>query len=208
MAIDPIDSHFLHTVSTNLKGNFLEDKIVRQLAEIKSYFGKRASELEKEASMLRSFLEIVDRILAEKSFKKIEISKETRPTRETSVDKDGTSIKAEDGTLLADISISDGNLKIAPNPDIEFDTNSPPFSSFLVNRILEQMRKKDIELAKKGEINVDDIFAYNIDQSNNHLKEIVVDNYGDERRFFELKNAVRWTFRRMYEKSATPSNRS
>ena len=183
----------------------MEDEVVRQLVEIKSYLEKRASELEKEASMLRSFLEIVDKILAEKSFKKIEMPKESGPLTDTSANQEAT-IQTEDGTHLANIAIIDKDLKIVPNPDINFDIDSPPFSAFLVNRILEQMRKKDIELAKKGEIDVDKVFAYKIETKGNNLTEIIIENYGDERRFFELKNAVRWTFRRMFEKLAGPSN--
>ena len=189
-----------------MKEDNLEDDVVRQFAEIKSYLEKRASKLEKEASMLRSILDIVDKILAEKSFKKAEIPKETEEIKENKANKEIFFVKTEDDILLAEIRLDDNKLKITPNSKINFDVNSPPFKSFLVTRILEQMRIKDIELAKKGETDVDKIFAYIIDQTDNYLKQITIENYGDERRLFELRNAIRWTFRRMYEKIEGKAN--
>jgi hypothetical protein len=183
-----------------MKVNSLEDNVVRQFVEIKSYLEKRASELEKEASILRSLLDIVDKILAEKSFKKVEIPKEIKEIKKNKTNEKIFPIKTEDGMLLADIKLDANKIEVTPNSKIDFDVNSPPFKSFLTNRILEQMRIKDIELAKKGEIDVDKVLSYNINQIDNYLKQITIENYGDERRLFELRNAIRWTFRRMYEK--------
>ncbi len=184
----------------------LEDNFIKQFAEIKSYLEKRASKLEKEASMLRSLLEIVDKVLAEKSFKKVELPKDTEEMKENNDSKQIFPVKTEDDILLAEIGLDGNKLRITPVSKINFDMNSPPFKSFLVTRILEQMRIKDIELAKKGEMNVDKVFAYNVDHTDNSLKQITIENYGDERRLFELRNAIRWTFRRMYEKIEGTSN--
>jgi hypothetical protein len=184
----------------------LEDNFIKQFAEIKSYLEKRASKLEKEASMLRSLLEIVDKVLAEKSFKKVELPKETEEIKENNDSKQIFPVKTEDDILLAEIGLDGNKLKITPDSKINFDVSSPPFKSFLVARILEQMRIKDIELTKKGEMDVDKVFAYNIDQTDNYLKQIAIENYGDERRLFELRNAIKWTFRRMYEKIEGTSN--
>ena len=181
---------------------------MKQLVEIKSFFEKRVNELEKEASMLRSLLEIADKVLAEKSFRKVEISKEPEKNKKTKTYEETILIKTADGTLLAEIHLDDNRLKVIPSSNINFDVNSPPFKSFLINRILEQMHVKDIDLTKKGKMNVDKIFDYKIDQLDDYLKEINIENYGDERRLFELRNAIRWTFRRMHEKITGSSNQT
>jgi len=60
---------------------------------------------------------------------------------------------------------------------------------------------KDEESTRKQELSPDQVLSYEIDKEATLLKQIHVKNYGDERRLNELKNALRWTFRRMYEKT-------
>ncbi len=185
----------------------MEDEEVRKLAEIKSFFEKRANKLENEVSMLRSFLDIIDKMLTEKSFKKIEVPK-TKPITENSTYKEIISIKAADGTHLADMKVDDKTIKLVPNTEINFDINSPPFKAFLINRIFDKMRAKDVELAKEGTLDIDKVFTFKIEKDDGILKETIIENYGDERRLFELRNAVRWTLRRIYENMTNPSNQS
>ena len=98
-----------------------------------------------------------------------------------------------------------GGLHITPEPSIQLDANSPPLRSFLVGKVLESMQAKDKEAAVAGTIQPEAILSYSIEQDGNALKAIHVANYGDERRLLELKNAIRWTFRRMYEKATAKS---
>src|SRR6266849_1202603 len=73
--------------------------------------------------------------------------------------------------------------------------------SFLVGKVLEPLHVKDEESTRKQGLSPDHVLSYEIDREANALKQIHVKNYGDERRLNELKNALRWTFRRMYEKT-------
>ena len=67
--------------------NFLsKDNTTRKLAETKAYLEQRVSDLSEETKKLNSCLAIIDEILAEKSFKKVEIPKSqiksiTHPTK-------------------------------------------------------------------------------------------------------------------------------
>ena len=56
-----------------------EEETVKKLAEMKAYLEKRISELEGEMSKLRSFLDVVDVTLTEKSFKRAEAPKTLPP---------------------------------------------------------------------------------------------------------------------------------
>ncbi|MEM3755307.1 MAG: hypothetical protein QXE19_06435, partial [Candidatus Bathyarchaeia archaeon] len=76
-----------------------EKEAIKVLAEIKSYFEKKLSELEQEILMLRSFLKVVDDLLVEKSFKKIEIPK----AQPTSV----MPITSSDGVHLCDLYVTE-----------------------------------------------------------------------------------------------------
>ena len=72
---------------------------------------------------------------------------------------------------------------------------------FLLGKVLEPMQKKDEEAVRKGGLPPDRVLSFDLDQQGNLLKQLRVKNYGDETRLSEIKNAVRWTFRKMYEKT-------
>lgn len=178
---------------------------------MKAYLEKKIAEYESEGGRLRGFLEVVDEMLGERSFKKMEVP-ETKHVGEPSALVSSTqklrevsAIATLAGEHLADIQVSDDELRLLPDPSIKYDSNSPPLRAFLVNRVLEPMRIKDQEAAKMGRIAENRALSYDIDEDSGSLKGLTIRNYGDDRRLFELKNAIRWTLRRMYEKSQARS---
>jgi len=189
-----------------------EEETVKKLAEAKAYLEKRISELEGEISRLRSFLGAVDVTLTEKSFKRAEVPKTLPPpfampptVPAPSPYQQAYPLKTVTGVYLADVYVSDRELKVVSAPNMKYDVNSPPLRAFLIGRVLEPMQTKDREYARTGEISAERILSYRIEQDGNLLKTIVIINYGDERRLLELKNAIRWTLRRIYEKSVGTS---
>ena len=159
---------------------------------------------------LRSFLEAVDSLLTERSFRRVEI----RPTAEAATEKteptpptpDSIPIMTTDGVRIASMSVGPHSLEVIPESTVNLDSNSPPLRSFLVAKVLEPMLTKDKEAATAGSLLPDNMLTYDVEQEGGRLKAIVVRNYGDDRRLLELKNAIRWTLRRMYEK--TPGAKS
>ena len=109
-------------------------------------------------------------------------------------------IKTVDGVHLADLQISSVELKVVPASNLKFNVNSPPLKAFLLSKVLEPMQAKDMEGMKAGSTPPDKVLSYKLEQEADLLKAIVIRNYGDEKRLIDLKNAVRWTLRRMYEK--------
>lgn len=183
----------------------LEEEAVRKLAEMKAYLERRIRELEEELSRLRSFSGVIDVTLAEKSFRKVEAPKAAvQPSTEGRPPGQVVPINTVTGLHLADMIVSGQEFRIVPDPKIKFDINSPPLKAFLVARVLDPMQNKDREAASMGALSPDNVLSYTLEQENSAIKEIFVKNYGDEKRLFELKNAIRWTFRRMYEKITGP----
>lgn len=170
------------------------------MAELKSYLERKVAEHEDEVHSLRSFLETVDGLLAEKSYRKVQLP---RPIVESSSPGPNPpqTIRTISGVHLADIIVEGQDIRIVPSHEIKFDANAPPLRSFLVGKVLEPLHVRDEEATKKQELTPDQVLSYEIDREGNLLKQISVRNYGDERRLNELKNALRWTFRRMYEKT-------
>ena len=73
--------------------------------------------------------------------------------------------------------------------------------AFLVARVLDPMHAKDQEAARNGELSANDVLTYEFDEDRGTLRTLRIRNYGDQRRLNELRNAIRWTVRRMYEKT-------
>jgi hypothetical protein len=188
----------------------LEDtsqKLTKKLAEMKTFLEKRIKQQEEEVTSLRSFLEVVDSLLAERSFRQVDISASTLPptvSRPEVLQKgpsDSIPIMTTNGVRIASMVTDRGSLHVVPESDVKLDSESPPLRSFLVGKVLEPMQSKDREAAASGAIAPDNILTYNLEQEDGQLKAIHVQNYGDDRRLLELKNAIRWTLRRMYEKT-------
>ncbi len=180
------------------------DASLKRLADLKAYMQKRLGEHEEEVKTLRSFLEVVDSLLAEKSYRRMEVPKLSDGAallQRQQEEQPGQSIRTMSGVVLADVKVQGRDVRIVPSDKMRFDVNSPPLKSFLLAKVLEPMQARDVEAAHKGELSPDKVLSFNVDQEGTILKEVWVKNYGDERRLNEIRNAVRWTFRRMYEKT-------
>jgi hypothetical protein len=180
--------------------------LTKKLAEMKTFLERRLKQQEEEVESLRSFLEVVDSLLAERSFRPVEIPPpppETAP-KPTSFTRSGdhVPIMTVDGVQIAAIQIERGALHVSPEPNVSLDTDSPPLRSFLLAKVLEPMQAKDKEAAAAGTLLPERILTYDVEQEDGRLKVIHIQNYGDDRRLLELKNAIRWTLRRMYEKTS------
>ncbi len=103
------------------------------------------------------------------------------------------------GDLLAQIYVEKDSMQVALAEEKNFNINTPPFTSFLVERVLAKMQEKDKEAANKGEINPEKILAYNIKLDGNIVRAIDIRNIKPGRSR-ELKSSIRWTLEKMYER--------
>jgi len=183
-----------------------DQQLTKKLAEMKSFLERRIKEQEEEVNSYRTFLEVVDSLLAERSFRPVEIpptvaAPPPRASKPSQAPSDSIPIMTTDGVRIASMLVDKTSLQVTPEPDVNLDPNSPPLRSFLVGKVLEPMLVKDKEAASSGVLSPESILSYNVEQDGDRLKAIHVQNYGDDRRLLELKNAIRWTLRRMYEKT-------
>ena len=186
-----------------------EEDRVRKLAELKAYVEKRNRELEQELLKLRSLGELVDSALADKSFRRAEVPRPqitpavgiARPQVSSSALAQVFPVKTPSGVDLADMTIGPRDVKVTPKSEMRFDYNAPPMRAFLIGRVLDPMKAKDSAQKDAGERMEDEVLSYSIEKDeNNLLRQIVITNYGDEKRLQELKGAISWTLRRMYER--------
>jgi hypothetical protein len=185
-----------------------EDSDLKRLAEMKAYLEKKISDSERETEQLKSFLRAIDSVLVEKSFRRVKIPSEAQAAsaQEVSEGKERPTsevwpITTPEGVHLADLQITESELVLVPDPNARYDVASPPLRAFLVARVLDPIHMKDEESARAGQLSADRVLTYEVVEDGGALNSLRVRNYGDQRRLTELRNAMRWTVRRMYEKT-------
>lgn len=187
---------------------------IKKLMAFKKKLEEKVEGLESELDELRLMLEAVNSILLEKGFKHAEIAKKpvtsevpraeeelvVQPPQPLAEHEKVIRLKTVTGEPLANLHVDEDSLRAVLAEDKEFNINTPPFTQFLVERVLAKMQEKDSELARTGQLTTDKIFSYNIIQEDDRIREIVMKNFGDNR-LRELKSSIRWTLEKMYEKT-------
>ncbi len=182
-----------------------EKEKIKKIAELRALLQRRVGDMETELDGLRVLLDFIDDTLIAKGFKRAEIAKTVSPppkavTATQSIKPERiVSLKTVTGDLLANLYVKENSMRVVLAEDKSFDVNIPPFTSFLMERVLAKMQEKDREAASKGEITPDEILSYNINQDGELIREIKIVNIKPERSR-ELKSALRWTLEKMYEK--------
>jgi len=192
---------------------------MKTLVTFKKKLEKRIEDLTSELRELQVTLEAVDSILLEKGFKRGDmkevtavpkevapptkpvVAKEEKPIMPRAVEPESViPLKTMNDEPLAIIYVDKQALHVLPDESKNFSVNTPPFSHFLVERVLAKMQEKDNELVRRGQLTADKMFAYNIVREGDLLREIIIRN-ADEERLRELKSSIRWTLEKMYEKT-------
>jgi len=185
---------------------------IRALVTFKKKLEKRIEELGSELKEFQDTLDTVNSILLDKGFRRGDM-KEVAPPAEAAVAKEEKPalqhaaepesvipLKTLNDEPLAIIYVDKQSLHVLPDESKNFSVNTPPFSHFLVERVLAKMQEKDNELVRMGQLTPEKMFAYNIVREGDLIREIVIRNV-DEERLRELKSSIRWTLEKMYEKT-------
>src|SRR5688572_30554991 len=196
---------------------YSEDDI-RRAAEIREWLMKEIADKQEEVERLRTTLTIIDNLLKQGSFKaaasigfstagpamaqvqqarQAPARQQPAPTLKSS-DRDVRPLKrAKDDFLLANAEVSPSAVVLVPAAGVTLNSNTPPFKSFFLSRILDGMKSKD---ASQG-VKEPDALNYKIEEDNGTIKRVVINNYRDKDRLQEIFNTSAWVFTRMLEKS-------
>ncbi len=191
---------------------------MKALVAFKEKLEKQLEALNAETSEVTSALDAVNSVLLEKGFKRGDVKDAVQEPKtqtgqeEKKFEEAKTSVapsqeaenviplKTVTDEPLAIIYVEDGELHVLPDENKRFSIKTPPFSQFLVERVLARMQEKDNEMARMGQLTPERMFAYNIVLEGDLIREILFKNV-DEERLRELKSSIRWTFEKMYEKN-------
>ena len=192
---------------------------IKKLLKIRSDLEGRVSMLQVEINDLQKAMSEIDKAIVMQGFKhsnsalNVERSSETTKNEsynetskpilgehELKID-DSQSIQAKDGTILGSISVTEDTITFKPRPEFKFLSSTPPFQSFFIERVLQNMKTTDEQKAVLGELDPTNILEYVVNLDGEEIKDVVIRNYGGERRLREIQSSFRWSFDKMYDKS-------
>ena len=90
-------------------------------------------------------------------------------------------------------------MSIVLDNEIEISADTPPFKSFFIDRIIGEMKKKDIAAVENGKIQKESIIDYIINKNGSDIREIIIKNYRQKERVNELISTAGWSLTRMLE---------
>ncbi len=198
-----------------------DENETKKLLEFKASLETRLREIEQEMSDIRTALEEINGLLVTTGFRTFSTPTTSSPIHvpkqepETPEPEDETpttvppsphpgddqiSVTGKDGTKLGTIIVEEMELVFTPSEVFQFTTDIPPFQSFLLERVLDNMRRTDQERASDGELDPQEILEYTVETDGDRITKLSITNYGGERRLRELNSSLRWTLDKMYEK--------
>ena len=184
-----------------------EREKIKKIAKLRALLEKRVEEMKTELEGMKTLMGLIDSTLLKESFKRAEVTKPAQSPQKqekpqptpTKPQKRGIPLKTVTGDILAQIYTEKDLVQIVMAEDKNFDINTPPFTSFFLERVLAKMLDKDQEDANKGKLDPEKVIAYDIKQDGNIIREIAIRNLRSERSR-ELKSSIRWTLEKMYER--------
>ncbi len=198
-----------------------EENETKKLLGFKTSLETRLREIDQEMTNIRTALEEINGLLVTTGFRTFSTPTTSTPlpvpkpepdypdpdeeTMMTTLPSplsgdDETSITGKDGTQLGTIIVEENTLVFTPSDVFQFTTDIPPFQSFLLERVLDNMRRTDQERASNGELEPQDILEYTVETDGDRINKLSITNFGGERRLRELNSSLRWTLDKMYDK--------
>ncbi len=186
------------------------DEQLKRAADLKLWIESRIAELQEEIDKLREAQTMVDAVLRSSSFRpasEVVSPPRTESRRQT---EEGGEIpemrelrRDRGGETIAVAQVTRDRVVIEPVAEVTLRSETPPFKSFLVGKILTGMKTKDEDLAAKGKMPRGREIRFNVAEKAGRISNITIENYGESERLTEILNTVGWTFSRMLEKGAT-----
>ncbi|MCX6649643.1 MAG: hypothetical protein NTV61_09715 [Candidatus Bathyarchaeota archaeon] len=184
---------------------------IRKLLKIRADLEDHVDQLQTEIDDLKVAMAEIDKAIVNQGFqqpsafqpmKAPEPKREEYRPQEKPVEPvtDGSSIQAKDGTTLGKVQLTDDTIIFTPREGLNFTTSTPPFQSFLLDRVLANMKTTDEARAATGEITPEQVLSFNVEAEGETIKVLTIRNYGGERRLREIQSSLRWSLDKMYDK--------
>jgi len=174
----------------------------REIASWREDLVKQIDKHTQAIEILEKRLLVLDSMLKESSFTKASSLESTKKSSEEKIILEKKSIpitSGNDGKIIANAFVSPEQVEIILENDMEIAVDVPPFKSFFIDRIIGEMKRKDLLDADKGIIQKDSIIDYVINKNGSDIREIIIKNYKEKERVNEIINTAGWSLTRMLE---------
>jgi superfamily II helicase len=175
---------------------------IKEIARWREDLVKQIDKHTKSIEILESRLSVLDSMLKESSFSVASSIEEIKnsPEEENLVQKKSIPITSgNDGKIIANAFVTPEQVEIILENDMEIAADVPPFKSFFIDRIIGEMKKKDLLDVEKGVIQKNSIIDYVINKNGSDIREIIIKNYKEKERVNEIINTAGWSLTRMLE---------
>ena len=172
------------------------ERDVKKAAELKLWLEGRIAELQDEIERLKESLWYVDATLRASTFIPAnELMAEAREAPEV------RELKRDKGDqVIARASVTPDSVSVEPSDGVILKSATPPFKSFLLGKILQEMKTADLDLISRGKLGKGMELRVDVEESNGTIVKLTVKNYREKARLNEILNTVSWTFSKMLEK--------
>ena len=176
------------------------DEQIRDMLELKEDLTEKIIKYREQIEKLERNISVLDTILKQSSFTKA--SELTRNAAKVIKQERKVAItKNSDGTTIANAFVTNDEVSIVLEDNVTLDPETPPLKSFFIDRIIGEMKKKDIQQVESGKIKKDDVINCIINNSGSKIREIIIKNYRQKERVDEIINTATWSLTRMIESS-------
>ncbi len=179
---------------------FSEEQI-REALETKERLTSEIQKHKEEIELLEKNLALINSILKQQSFTKASALKVTKAEAPEKNDYSVALRKNTDGALIANAHITPDQVSIILEDGLTLREDMHPFKSFFLDRIIGEMKRKDIVELEKGQIGEDSIINCLINKDGTLLREIIIKNYRQKERVNEIISTATWSFSKMIENS-------
>jgi len=178
---------------------------VKEIVALKESLIEQIDKHREGIEMLEKNISVLDLFLKDSSFTKasqLEPRKEVE-TKSRVIEKpieNSIPIKrVNDGKIIANAFVTPDQVSIVLDNEIMINVDTPPFKSFFLDRIIGEMKKKDVLEAENGKIQKDSVIGYIVNKNGADIREIIIKNYRQKERVNELINTAGWSLTRMLE---------
>jgi len=198
------------------------DEQLKRAADLKLWLESRIAELQEEVDKLKEAQTMVDSLLRASSFRPAsEVMAAPSAARPMEAERAGAAGESREageipeirelrrdkgGETIAIAQITRGRVVVEPVAEVTLRAETPPFRSFLIGKILTNMKTKDEELASKGSLEKGKELSFSVNERAGRLSGLTIENYRETERLTEILNTVSWTFSRMLEKGTAPTS--
>ena len=178
---------------------------VKEIVALKESLIEQIDKHQEGIEMLEKNITVLDLFLKDSSFTKasqLEPRKqtETKPkVTEKPVENSIPIKRVNDGKVIANAFVTPDQVSIVLDNEVVINADTPPFKSFFLDRIIGEMKRKDVVEAENGKIQKESVIDYIVNKNGADIREIIIKNYRQKERVNELINTAGWSLTRMLE---------